>query len=70
MPVKKKALFQADDAALKRGAISGCFAARTTRLKRSSWAIAVPLSIPFREMYTLSYPVDFIYERFLSFRPC
>jgi hypothetical protein len=43
--MKKNALFHADDAALKRGAISGCLALKTTRLNKSSWAIAVPVSM-------------------------
>jgi len=41
-PAKKKALFQADEAALKRGAMSGCWPLSTTRLNISSCAIAVP----------------------------
>lgn len=36
IPMKKNALFQADEAALKRGAISGCWALNTIRLNRSS----------------------------------
>jgi len=35
-PAKKKALFQADEAALKRGAMSGCWPLSTTRLNISS----------------------------------
>ena len=44
IPIMKKALFHADEAALKRGDMSGSLQLRTIRLKSSSWARAVPTS--------------------------
>ena len=67
----KKALFQAEEAALKRGAISGSLALKTIRLNSSSWASAVPGSVASQWIFsTLSEFVNLFDEKLLSLSPC
>ena len=71
IPIMKKALFQAEEAALKRGAISGSLALKTMRLNSSSCASAVPGLVASQWIFcTLCESVDLLDEKMLSLGPC